>query len=630
MLFLKAYASFEPTVVRTLPLCVGDAPFVIEWDDSAMIHVEWSSCVYILVCHLICQKPVLTACAALPVWNAGISHEAPLVDNSTGVIKGALAYVFEELPALPTSEPLDIRRKTQMAAAGGAVPSDVASAIDDEMRMKSRPHFSYGDLLDFVKEYTERLSWNVPDARAFAAEELSHLPLRSFTSLIGWALPPHLYFRLSPAFYVNEGVFEDFIATAVLHMGSTQSELTDSIFRVTSGTSSDSYDMYLILNVMILACSYPSLMAKYATDYAKIVQNGRATVIDTERFTVLAAAIFVGDCEELAKYIAFMFESARSSDRHVRTPLFLALRPIMRLYIAGGALMTATLPSMDAAKRASTVVRLDNTENVTGHMSSLFVQRWRIFSDATGIVDPDPPEFELRTVYPGFGEGTGDLDADMNPLGAQDADIYASQCEAFAGSALERWDRRLPNTARELNNDISVNNFYRYILLFLPCSRQPIDCTFFMPMITMEDGTQLIGCTIPDLLSNGVAFLPAHHLTPEDAMLTQIVLNHLPGETAPEPAALDDFYVGQLEEFADIANRAGLERLDVESAVSDGFSRVVLHKILSDISAGGFADSMHSVARLGVTRVAFRHLVLTPTRALLLFIFDMKNPDFEK
>ena len=630
ILFLKVYASFAPADVRTLPLAVGDVPFSVEWDVHRG-NVEWSSCVYVMVCTMIKQKPVITACGKCFVWGHTGATQCSLIDYATGVVKGALAYSFEDIPSLPMTEAVAMRQATDVALANGAVPVDAAAALDDEMHRRSREHFSYADLEAFVREYTARMVWNVPPVAQLIAEELARLPTRSFTSLIGWPVSEHIYFRVSPAFYLDGGIFEDFLAMAITHMGATRASFLASCSAVLDKTSTDVYDAYLVLNVLILACSYPSLMSRYASDYASVRENGTLRIIDTERFTILAAALFVGDCEELAKYIAFMFEAARSSDRTVTTPLFAAIRPFARLYIAGGALMTATLPSMDAAKRAAREVQLSDTTNVTGHMATLFVQRWRVFNEDTGVEDPDPPEFELRTVYPGFGEGTGDLDADMTPLGEQDAADYKRQCEVFAGSALERWDLRLPNAARTLSEDVSVNNFYRYLFLFLPCSRQPLPVTFFIPMtcVNGEDGTgaELVGCTIPDLINNYVIFRPAHRMSLDDNAFMQIILSHLPGETGPERAVMDAYFARVFARFVEILAQSGLGPLDVETEPVDNARRVVLHKMLSDVSEVGFRDSVERVKQLGAARAIVKNLVLTPTRVLLLLVFDLPNSE---
>lgn len=622
--FMKLTASFDPQVVRTIPVTIGTDPIVVEWDA---VEVEWSSCVYLLVVQMIKQKPVITGCAKLSLWDNARRSEKTLIDYSTNTVKGNVWYLFENVPHMPTSNSVAERRAVQDAHRQALIPDDAMTVLDEHYRMKTSEHYSYDDLEAFVKEYTKRLSWIIPRDQLIA-EELSHLPNNSFTSLVGWPLLPHLYFRVSPAFYVDHGVFESFIVHAIAHMGATRSEFETACASIVADEhlvmSGSNYNTYLVLNVMILACSYPSLMSKYASDYAEVFENGKPKIIDTERFTILAAALFFGDCEELAKYITFMFEAARSSDTLPKTPLHTILRPIMRIYISGGALMTATLPSMDAARSANKVVSLDDLNNITGHMSSLFIQRWRIFNDDTGITDPDPPELQLRSPYPGFGEGTGDLDADMTLLDPEDLKAYRYQCSAFADTALGRWDRRLPNTAEKLDETISVNNFYRYLFLFLPCSRQPLPVTFFLPVLYAEEG-EFYGCTVPDLLSGSATFRPAHVLDEHDTLFTQIILNHLPGETGPEAADLSPFLKRQFEEFNTMMRSVGLTDLDTDVQVKDGFRRVVLHKAIGDITEDGFHDSVLNLKQLGVKESTIKYLALSSTRALVLLIFDLPD-----
>lgn len=622
--FFKVYANFEPSVLRTVPVTIGTAPIVLEWNDA--VPVEWSSCVYLLAVQMIKQKPVVTCCAKMTLWDNGRHVEKPLVDYSTGAIKGSVWYVFEGVPRFDSHSSVDERRAAEDAHRQAKIPDEEAAALDEHYRSQSPQHYSYADLEAFVVEFSKRLSVTAPQGKLIAPE-LLHLPLAKFGSLIGWSLPQSMYFLVSPTFYIDHGVFETFIGMAIIHMGATRAAFESACAAIVADEhvkmSGANYDTYLVLNVMILACSYPSLMSKYATDYAEVYDKGKPKIIDTERFTVLAAALFIGDCEELAKYITFMFEAARSSDALAKTPLHTILKPIMRLYISGGALMTATLPSMDEARK-SKKVRLDDLTNITGHMTSLFLQRWRVFNDDTGIEDPDPPELRIRSAYPGFGEGTGDLDADMTLLDAEDLEAYHYQCDSFANSALERWDRRLPNTAEHLDENVSVNNFYRYLYLFLPCSRQPLPVTFFFPVIHDDEG-DIYGCTVPDLLTDNVAFEPAQTLSAEDTLFTSIVLSHLPGETGPEPASLSPFLAKQMDEFSASMRTVGLEVLDTEVEAEDGFRRVVLHKALTDISVDGFHDSILRMKQLGVRRAVLNHLALSPTRAIVLLSFDLPN-----
>jgi hypothetical protein len=210
VLFLKVFASFAPTDVRTVPLELGDVPFSVTWDATTNA-LEWSSCVYVLVCHSIRQKPVITSCAKLTIWDNGTRPHVPLIDYATGEIKGAVSYLFSDVPSLVMTRELVLRRATQVAVDNDLVPEEDAAVIDADLQRKSKQHYSYDDLQEFVRDYASRLSWKIPAARFLVAEELMHLPMRSFTSLIGWSLPPHIYFRVSPAFYLDTNIFEDFL-----------------------------------------------------------------------------------------------------------------------------------------------------------------------------------------------------------------------------------------------------------------------------------------------------------------------------------------------------------------------------------------------------------------------------------
>ena len=98
--FMKLTASFDPQVVRTIPVTIGTDPIVVEWDA---VEVEWSSCVYLLVVQMIKQKPVITGCAKLSLWDNARRSEKTLIDYSTNTVKGNVWYLFENVPHMPTS-----------------------------------------------------------------------------------------------------------------------------------------------------------------------------------------------------------------------------------------------------------------------------------------------------------------------------------------------------------------------------------------------------------------------------------------------------------------------------------------------------------------------------------------------